>query len=587
MSKWRKTFRFKLYSVFIISTIVPIVMAAIFFSMYYNVSLVKSERKNMNAVLESITKNVEIQFSELKKFGNIYYMQKEVFQEVEGLNNPKLNENYDDLVKKKLENNYSMIVIKMLYTTKQEVCDVVFFPIRSEEENAYYVGKDYSGIKMIHADDYADEEWFKKAVEADGVPVFYENHVPEYRKGKSYEEVISCVRAIKSMDSKKIIGVAKIDASVSTLENIVDVFKEGERDNIVITEGTKLLAAANKEAEFEKIEQKDGFRFVDKKLYYVESIEIPETDWQLSYFFSMHETLKSLMVVLLVVCGLIVVSVATAFMIYKRYTRETVDDMENITEVLHEIQKGNLEVRAEVKSGNELHDVAVAINKMAYNLNEYIEKEYIWVIRQQRAEYQALQAQINPHFLYNTLNGFIALNRMGETKKLEKSIISLTYLFRYICSGSDETTIEKECTFLKEYLELEKVKYEERLEYMIWVDDACKEEKIPRLLLQPVVENCIVHGMGDTDVPIMITVMARKVVTKGIGEVTVITVRDNGVGFDERTFEDGKEHVGVDNVKTRAEMYWKDSICQCSSTPGEGTKTTIVFGSEIRGEELW
>lgn len=584
MKKIRKTFRFKLYSIFIISMIVPSIIIAIIFSIFYNRTLFVQEEKNIEYVLKSISNSMEIQFTELKNIGDTYYMQKEVFQEVEALNSPELYENYDDLVMRELENNYSISIIKMLYMSKQEICDVVFFPINTENQIGYYVGKNHSGIEVIDAKDYEKEEWFLQALEVEGRPVFYANHIPEYRRGKNKEEVYSCVRAIRSMDSKKVIGVIKIDADVKNLEKVVNVIDSDTEDNIIISDGIKVLAKTKENLEIGSLENLNGIQRVDNRLYYMKSIEIPDTDWKLTYLFSIQTVLGGYIVGMLITFTVTVIVVLLAFLIYKRYAKETVDDMEHITEVFREIQTGNLEVQAEVKSGNELHDIAVAINKMICNLKEYIDKEYIWVIRQQKAEYKALQAQINPHFLYNTLNGFVALNRMGEKKKLEKSIISLAYLFRYICNKNDETTIESEFTFLTEYLELEKLKYEERLDYIISIDEKCKNKKIPKLLLQPIVENCIVHGMGDDDTPIIITVTAETVMEKGIENITEITIRDNGVGFDENDFRDRKEHIGIDNVKVRAELYFSDVIYQCKSTPGKGTETTFVFKDE-QGEE--
>lgn len=577
MKRRNRSFRFKLYGMFIVSIIVPMTVLGIFFVLFYSRSVINQEEKNMEYVLKSINNSMQVQMTELKNIGDTYYMQKEIFHEIEALNNPKLYENYDDLMKSQLETNYSISIIKALYMSEQNILDVVFFPIHSESGQAYYVDKNHSGIQVIGAAGYEEEEWFRQAIDAGGVPVFYGKHTPQYREEKRNPEVYSCVRAMQNMDSRKIIGVIKIDADIANLKKTASVVSAQGNDNIVISQSDTVLAASKDADSIKGTELRDGIGMVDGNVYYMQSAPISGTDWKLTYLFSMQTVFFNYLLVIFGTCTVTAAAVFAAFSIYRRYARETVDDMEHITAVFREIQTGNLDVEARVQSGNELHDIADAVNQMIYNLKDYINKEYIWVIRQQKAEYKALQAQINPHFLYNTLNGFIALNRMGETKKLEKSIINLTYLFRYICNDSEDTTVERECDFLREYLELEKLKYEERLEYMIWVDEACRCKRLPKLLLQPIVENSIVHGMGDTDEPIMITVLARSVETKGIGRLTVISIRDNGVGFDRKQLQDGKEHIGIDNVKSRAELFSKDVIYQCLSEPGKGTKTTIVL----------
>lgn len=166
---------------------------------------------------------------------------------------------------------------------------------------------------------------------------------------------------------------------------------------------------------------------------------------------------------------------------------------------------------------------------------------------------------------------------MGEKKILERSIIGLSRLFRYACSKSETASVRDELNFLEEYLKLEKLKYDERLEYLIWIDEECKSKTIPKLLLQPIVENSIRHGMGDTDQPIMIRISAVYAGATGIEPVMILTVRDNGVGFDTSGIKTPEEHVGVDNVRMRAELYCRDVIYQCVSEIGNGTRTTFVF----------
>ena len=249
-------------------------------------------------------------------------------------------------------------------------------------------------------------------------------------------------------------------------------------------------------------------------------------------------------------------------------------------------EKGELNAHIQLETDSEFWKIAEVINQMIDNLKEYIDKEYLLVIQQQKAEYKALQSQINPHFLYNTLNGFVALNRMGEKEALEKGIVELSRLFRYAYSSREIVPVREEMEFLEDYLKLEKLKYDGRLDYIIWLDKGCAEKEIPKLLLQPIVENSIRHGMGNTNDPILIRILAESAEVKGIGRVLILTVRDNGVGFDSRSMEAKKdgEHVGVDNVRARVELYCKEAVFQCVSRPGKGTKTTIVFPDREQGE---
>lgn len=547
MRKRTKTFRSKLYSAFIVSIIVPSVLTGILFLTFYGRTLVKQGTKNMNSILKSVGNNMEAELSELKNAGNVCYMHQD-----------------------------ALSIVELLHAANQDAAHVVYFPMNEEDGRAYYMEQGRPGIQMIEAKEVHKEEWYRQALEADGRGILYANHRMQYGT-KETEEVYSCVRAIKSKDSGEYIGVIKVDMDVKNLQKIVDIIDTEERDNIIISRENRVLASSKKIAYLKEKDFEDGIQLIDGNLYDVKTTKIQECDWELTYLLSLWPSIRYHLHVFLITFAVIGIIVPAAFFIYKKYSEETVDDMEHITDVFRQVQNGNLDVAIHVKSGNELYDIAVIANQMIENLKKYIDKEYLWVIRQQKAQYKVLQAQINPHFLYNTFNGLIALNRMGEKKNLEKSIMNLSNLFRYSSSKDDFTTIEKECSFVKEYLELEKLKYEERVEYEIFFDDASKEKKIPKLLLQPIVENSIVHGMGETDVPIKINVVVSAAGVKGIGNVTMIMVSDDGIGFDKDGLSDGEEHSGVENVKSRAELFCREMAFQCISKPGRGTKTIFIF----------
>ena len=137
---------------------------------------------------------------------------------------------------------------------------------------------------------------------------------------------------------------------------------------------------------------------------------------ELIYFYSKTDFYKGCILIGIFSVFLIASSVILSFAVYQRQGKKAVEDIRKITEVAQCIERGDLQQTIEVSSNTELQEIAEIMNKMMENLKKYIEKEYLLVIQNQKAEYRALQAQINPHFLYNTLNGFVALNRMGKRK---------------------------------------------------------------------------------------------------------------------------------------------------------------------------
>lgn len=135
-----------------------------------------------------------------------------------------------------------------------------------------------------------------------------------------------------------------------------------------------------------------------------------------------------------VAMGLLVV--AGASIIFMLNSKHMVKSVRSITRFIRKVETGDLSAHLELGGDDEFTVIAGALNHMTDKLNLHINNEYKAVISQKNAEYIALQTQINPHFLYNTLSGFVTLNRLGKRRTLEQSILELSTLFRYTCSKS-------------------------------------------------------------------------------------------------------------------------------------------------------
>ncbi|OHE61655.1 MAG: hypothetical protein A2Y36_11110, partial [Treponema sp. GWA1_62_8] len=153
--------------------------------------------------------------------------------------------------------------------------------------------------------------------------------------------------------------------------------------------------------------------------------------------------------------------------------------------------------------------------------------KYGELVELRNAEYLALQSQVQPHFLYNVLGGFAALNRLGERVPLENSIQALKKLLRYAVDHEDETTVEEELAFVESYFRLQKLRFQERLVWTIEATDAARALRIPKLVLQPLVENAVIHGIEEGDGSGFVAVAASVMDGR-----LLLDVRDDGAGFD-------------------------------------------------------
>lgn len=576
--KVKRNFGAKLYSMFTGSVLIPALIAVICFALYLNYAVNERERINIQSILNSISQNIEMQISDIERIEQAFYIYNEVFQEAENLNNPRLYENYDELTRFELEDDYCMILTKLIHTADQNIRAVVFYPV-SGGDTAYYLGKDSARLREIKCTGYQNVLWYREAVTEPEMPVFLKDHVPEYMQNEDTGRVYSYIKAVRDMNAGRVIGVIKIDVNMGELQDTLNMLERNGDNGLMLLRDGEYFGASGWITDGDNAALSDEKIRIGDREYHTWWEKIPETGLTLVYLDSRSSFYRGFAAVICASVLLLMAGVLLALVNYRRQAAQLVADVLAITNVLRDVERGRLDSHVDIRPDSEFKEIADAVNQMTDRLQEYIDREYVLEIQQQKAEYRALQSQINPHFLYNTLNGFVALNRMGEKKTLERAIISLSHLFRYTCSGSETSAIREEIAFLEDYLKLEKLKYEERLDYMILADEESRERQIPRLLLQPIVENSIRHGMGDSGEAIMIRILAETKEVKGIGKVTVLAVRDNGVGFNSRA-DSGIGHIGVENVRARAELFCRSAIFQCTSRPGEGTKTTIIFPYE-------
>ncbi len=199
--------------------------------------------------------------------------------------------------------------------------------------------------------------------------------------------------------------------------------------------------------------------------------------------------------------------------------------------------------------------------------------KYQEILERRDARYQALQSQVQPHFLYNILSVILGQNREGASEKISATVTALKEMLRYIQSQNSWTSLEEECQFIEQYCLLQKTRFGERFSYTISVDDKARHFQIPRLLFQPLVENSIIHGIEPLEEGGLLEITASSTRIRGEKGLN-LTIRDNGIGFDSENM-DRKMNIGLLNVQQRLKIAYPESIFNIASRPGEGTVVKI------------
>lgn len=256
-----------------------------------------------------------------------------------------------------------------------------------------------------------------------------------------------------------------------------------------------------------------------------------------------------------------------------------------LTEVTKQVAKGDLSVRSDVRSGVEASMLSDSLNTMIDKINELLEQVTREQSRLRRAEFELLQSQINPHFLYNTLDAIIWLAESGEQKKVVNMVGSLSDFFRTsLNQGKDIITIREELQHVRSYLEIQQVRYQDILKYEIQVPAELHQYLIPKITIQPLVENALYHGIKNKRGYGRIIISGKKE-----ADFFVIQIEDNGIGISEDRLLQvrdgirdkvltGKDMYGLYNVNERIRLNFGEKYgITIESTYQEGTTVSILL----------
>jgi len=265
------------------------------------------------------------------------------------------------------------------------------------------------------------------------------------------------------------------------------------------------------------------------------------------------------------------------------FSTSVVRPMMKLEQLMTEAQAGNLYVRFHARYNDEIGSLGRAFNGMLDRIQALIDQVFAAEKKKRYAEINALQAQIKPHFLYNTFDTIHWLAKKYGAKDIVYIIQCLTNLFRIgLSSGSEIITLREEVAHVENYLKIQKVRYDDILDFEVDIQEEIKGLYVHKLILQPIVENALYHGIKTTKRKGKILITAREE-----GENIIITIMDNGVGMSEEQvekindlFKKGKSQgsgYGMFNVDQRIKLsYGSEYGLHVKSKIGYGTVVTII-----------
>jgi two-component system sensor histidine kinase YesM len=272
-----------------------------------------------------------------------------------------------------------------------------------------------------------------------------------------------------------------------------------------------------------------------------------------------------------------VAAIAVAYFISTNISKP----IESLRKSMQAVESGDFDIDITVNSTNEVYQLARDCDIAVKKVRDLIEESRREQELKRKLELRALQGQINPHFLYNTLDSIIWMIELGENERAIDMTSSLAKFFRLgISRGAETISVRTEIEYVQTYLAIQKQRYKDKLSYEIAFSPELFGQQILKLLIQPLVENAIYHGIKNIEGPGLIRIIGQRE-----GDAMIISICDNGVGMEAAQLEAlaaglieprQSSGVGVRNVQDRIRLYFGTEYgVRYESTPGAGTTATI------------
>jgi two-component system sensor histidine kinase YesM len=581
---------------FLIAILVPSLFVGIFSYQQVSKAIEDEVSSSVKQTIHQVNLNLDTHLRQAVELSTVVYINLAV-QRILSRQSPASYADLQDDVRELREDLVNVTRYQELYTVRLYYRDIGQFPSGFEVEELQNISllKDSS----INPDALANNNGMKWTTD----------QVPQARAGS--ESRVTLAREVRNMSDESFLGVMTISLPERKLWDIIKDVKIGDSGFVfIINESGKVVSHHNKELLGENLSSKeyvskimgndagDFLADLDGEQYLFVFQTIEGTPWKLVGFnntkelWSKVDAIRVATILIALVCfGLaILYSIYTSGWLAKR--------VGNLIKAMRKIENGELgtQLKNRRRSADEITQLYSHFNRMSSELKQHVETIELTNAKIRKAELKALQQQINPHFLYNTLD---SINWMAATRyratDISIMVTSLANLFRLSLNMSNEmTSVQREIEHVRCYVTIQKVRFDNEFDLQVDIEEGLENTGVIKLILQPLVENAIIHGFEGIDYPGLIHIKVRRQ-----GYILIIDVRDNGIGCDteylNRLLEEEdpaspeRTGYGLYNVNERIRLYYGPPYGLHykridSGESGTHVQVSLLWPSEEKGE---
>lgn len=365
--------------------------------------------------------------------------------------------------------------------------------------------------------------------------------------------------------------------------NQAQILIQNQNDQIIFSNFPNMQVIKNNDPSLEKDNMEGTFIFSADSDFAACKITLAMTLQQATQMQKLLDRLKVLLIAITLLLAFVVSTMIVWFLL---------KDISHLSNRMKQVGEGKKNVDFGFKQSKEVREISLAIQNMLFEIKELHEKEIDFVNRQNQLEMDnmeakmyALQNQVNPHFLYNILDSVRMKALINEDREIFEMLGKLSKLFRsHLSQKEPMISVEEEVAIIQNYFEIQKFRFSGKINYEIDIDSSLLQVLIPRLVIQPMIENAIVHGLEPSLNPGCVIVRGRKK-----GKNIEFVIEDNGVGISSEHLQKLKNQmapgapiqthsIGLINTAKRLYGYYGDmASVAINSVEGQGTTVTISF----------
>ena len=411
----------------------------------------------------------------------------------------------------------------------------------------------------------------------------------------SYERlsdgVITVVRTVKDPIEDRELGLLMVDVSLDFLRDVSypsSSWGRGEDPLLFIVNSENQVVFNSTPLEEERLQQVDQDTeqiSVNGQLLRINHTRSSVSGWNLYLVINESVLYRNICFTTMVQCGIVLVSVILVVLVIWAVSSTISQQFRHFQWQISHTDDPQKQAFIQVDSQDEFRDLALVYNEMMGRIDNLIDTVYSKELLLKNAELKTLQAQINPHFLYNTLdciNSLVDQNRPEDTKK---TVTALANLMRANIKGKRMLTVREEMEYINQYMYITKMRYGDKLLFLCEIPESMEEYYLPKLILQPLLENSVVHGISNVLGKGMIGLFGEEE-----EDSITFTVKDNGTGIpqdvidsleqEDTSFSEISQYdqksIGLKNIQARVLlMYGNHYGLTIKNLDGKGSSVTV------------